>query len=190
MMSEMDIASIAVNCTRALETAGLPCAIGGAIALGVWCPPRATLDVDLTIFVDVAQTDDVLRVLERAGAQADMALMSRRIQNGEAAMLRMEGVRLDIFLPSIPFYAEAQARVVRVPMAGATVPVLSAEAIAVFKLLFFRKKDLVDLERLWSFRREKLDHEWVRSQIVDMLGDEDPRIVAWDAIVASVTPPL
>lgn len=41
-----------------------------------------------------------------------------------------------------------------------------------------------------SFRRHKLDHEWVRSQIADMLGDEDPRIVAWDAIVASVTPPL
>ena len=63
---------------------------------------------------------------------------------------------------------------------------LSAEAIAVFKLLFFRKKDLVDQERHLSFRREKLDHEWVRSQNADMLGDEDRRIVAWDAIVASV----
>jgi hypothetical protein len=187
-MSDMDIAATAVHCTRALEAAGIECAIGGAIALGVWCPPRATLDVDLTIFVDMARTHDVLRVLERAGAHADMVLMARRLQNGEAAMLRMDGVRLDVFLPSIPFYAEAQTRVV--PMAGATVPVLSAEAIAVFKLLFFRKKDLVDLERLLSFRRDRLDHKWVRSQIADMLGDEDPRIVAWDGIVASVTPPI
>jgi len=181
----MDIAATAIRCVEVLEQAGMPCAIGGAIALGEWCPPRATLDVDLTIFVDVAHADAVLQVLETAGARADMGLMARRLQNGEVAMLAMGGVRLDVFMPSIPFYADAQMRVVRVTLAGAQVPVLSAEVLSVFKLLFFRKKDLVDLERLVAFRRDRLDHGWVRSQIAEMLGEEDPRIEAWDGMIAA-----
>jgi hypothetical protein len=100
-------------------------------------------------------------------------------------MLSMGDVRLDVFMPSIPFYADAQARVARVTLAGAQVPVLSAEVLSVFKLLFFRKKDLVDLERLVAFRRDRLDHGWVRSQIAEMLGEEDPRIEAWDGIIAA-----
>jgi hypothetical protein len=35
----------------AFEDASLPYAIGGAIALGFYVPPRATLDVDVNVFV-------------------------------------------------------------------------------------------------------------------------------------------
>jgi hypothetical protein len=53
----------------------------------------------------------------------------------------------------------------------------------VFKLLFFRGKDVVDLERLVAVRDE-LDRAYVRRWIVDMMGDADERVRRWDEIVA------
>ncbi len=44
-------AEIGIELGTALEKAGLPYALGGALALGVWALPRATKDVDLNLFV-------------------------------------------------------------------------------------------------------------------------------------------
>ena len=51
-----------------------------------------------------------------------------------------------------------------------------------FKLLFFRGKDLVDLERLVAVRGESLDVAYVRRWIVEMMGEDDARVVRWDAL--------
>lgn len=177
-----DVGVIALKCIHALESAGIPCAIGGAIALGFWSVPRATLDVDLNLFVEAPDAARALAPLYSIGATGDFQEIHPRLLAGDAAILRIEGVRLDVFLPSIPFYATAAERVQRVPFLGSTVPVLSAETIAVFKLLFFRRKDIVDLERLVAFRGEELDHRWVRRQVAEMLGDDDERIQEWDRI--------
>ena len=42
-----------------------------------------------------------------------------------------------------------------------------------FKLLFFRGKDIVDLERLVATQQDRLDHAYVRRWIVEMMGEED-----------------
>jgi hypothetical protein len=97
---------------------------------------------------------------------------------------RWEGMRIDVFLPSIPFALEAaRTRKKLTDADGWSGWFLSAEALAVFKLLFFRGKDLVDLERLVAVRDE-LDHAYVRSWIADMMGADDERVRRWDAIVA------
>jgi hypothetical protein len=64
---------------------------------------------------------------------------------------------------------------------------LSAEALAVFKLLFFRGKDMVDLERLVAVRPE-LDRAYVRERIVEMMGEDDARTQRWDEIVRRFAP--
>ena len=46
----------------------------------------------------------------------------------------------------------------------------AAEAIAVFKLLFFRGKDRVDMERLVAVHPE-LDRAYIRGWIVKMMGE-------------------
>lgn len=177
-----EILETALLCIDALEAEGLDCAIGGALALGFWSPPRATLDVDLNIFVEAVDAQVALQPLINIGAIGNSEQMVKRLQQGEAAILHLHGVHLDIFLPSIPFYKEAAQRVARVPYKDRTLPVLSAEVLAVFKLLFFRPKDLADLERLVAFLGENLDAAWVRSQVAEMMGEEDERVVAWDRI--------
>ena len=96
---------------------------------------------------------------------------------------RWDDMRVDVFLPSIPFAREAErTRFCVTDDTGWSGWFLSAEAIAVFKLLFFRGKDMVDLERLVAVRPE-LDVAYIRKWMVDMMGENDARIVRWDDIV-------
>ncbi|MDZ7685700.1 MAG: hypothetical protein U5O39_12375 [Gammaproteobacteria bacterium] len=60
---------------------------------------------------------------------------------------------------------------------------LSAESIAVFKLLFFRPKDLLDVEKLIEIQGAALDVDYIRRWLVDMMGDDDERVVALDQIL-------
>lgn len=59
---------------------------------------------------------------------------------------------------------------------------LSAETIAVFKLLFFRVKDRADLQRLVAVR-PGLDAAKVRRHLVEMMGAEDERVAFWDTLL-------
>ena len=61
---------------------------------------------------------------------------------------------------------------------------LSAEATVVFKLLFYRAKDLVDIEKLVAVQGEDLDRAYIRGWMVDMMGNDDERVDEWDDIVA------
>jgi hypothetical protein len=65
---------------------------------------------------------------------------------------------------------------------------LSAEALSVFKMLFFRSKDLVDLERLVAVSGGEMDLGYVRNHLVMMMGEGDPRISAWDEISRQFAP--
>jgi hypothetical protein len=97
-------------------------------------------------------------------------------------------MRIDVFVPSIPFSDEAGRTLVTVTVDDWTGRFLSPEAIAVFDLLVFRLKDRSDLEGLVAVRGPDLDRAYVRKWIVEMMGDDDPRVRAWDDIVARFPP--
>lgn len=68
-MNEVPSATdVARTLGAALESAGLPHAIGGAIAYGFYGPPRATFDVDVNVFVPPAEVDRVVDALSAVAA--------------------------------------------------------------------------------------------------------------------------
>lgn len=87
------------------------------------------------------------------------------------------------FTPSIPFSWQALDTRVRHHIDDADIWFLSAEALCVFKLLFLRGRDVVDLERLIAVQGGALDGAYVRNQIIAMLADEDPRVATWDKLL-------
>jgi hypothetical protein len=175
---------VAIRLAAALEAAALPYAIGGAIALGVWSDPRATHDVDLNLFVDHDALPDALDVLEGAGLVIARDAALRADAEGDVLIGKYGAMRVDIFTPSIPFAWEAMRTRRRVHGPSGEAFFLSAEATAVFKLLFFRAKDLVDVEKLVVVQGRDLDRPYVRRWLVDMMGETDERTTAWDAITA------
>jgi hypothetical protein len=180
-----DAAEAGLAIAHALEQAGVPYALGGALALGAHGVPRGTLDVDVNVFVDEAQLPRVLERLRDLGIELDLEAALARTKRDGMCVGRWAGMRIDVFVPSIPFSHEAGRTRVRLSdPSGDDVWFLSAEAIAIFKLLFFRPKDLADLERLSAVQGSDLDRAYIRRWIVEMMGEDDQRVGAWDRIAA------
>jgi hypothetical protein len=62
---------------------------------------------------------------------------------------------------------------------------LAPEDLVVFKLLFFRTKDRLDVERLVEFLGEALDRRLIGIALVDLLGSSDERIDWWARLISS-----
>lgn len=167
----------------AFERAQIPYALGGAIAYSAWAEPRATRDVDLNVWLDIEQFEPAFAALERCGVDLDRVAARRgAVERGMFVVYRGE-YRIDVFVPSVPFYEEALARRQRVRLAERDTWVLSPESLAVFKMLFYRPKDLADVARLLDIQGKSFDPAFVRQWLVNMLGEGDERIVTWDRLV-------
>ncbi len=188
MSDPADVGEAALRMAEALSNAGVPFAVGGALALAVAGYVRATVDVDLDVFVEPADYERLMDVLEHAGCSFDRARALEQARDGSTIFVRLGPWRIDLFVPTIPFYEEARRRVVMAPLLGRPTPFLDAESLAVFKLLFDRPKDILDLERLAAVLGSRFDHAWVRAQVVEMMGEDDVRIAELDRIVAGRRP--
>jgi hypothetical protein len=49
-----------------------------------------------------------------------------------------------------------------------------------FEMMFFRRKDLADVEQVLRVQGAQFDRPWVREQLVGMYGARDPRVSTWD----------
>lgn len=178
-------AEIGFALARSLETSGVPYALGGALAYGVWALPRATKDVDLNLFVEAEHLSGALDALTSAGVTFDR-LEAARLAAEDGMFIGWVGAcRIDVFTPSIPFSWEALKTRVAVETGGTRVWFLSAEALSFFKMMFFRGKDLVDLERLIGSQGKKLDAPYVRGWLVSTMGEDDERVRKWDELCAA-----
>lgn len=182
-MTDETVSGVVTRLIDALEASGETYAFGGAIALAAWSEPRATADVDVVLWLDPEQVDRAIDCVRAAGVEVDRET-ARAQATARGMFVGMAGVvRVDVFIPSIPFYAEAERRRVATTIAGRATWVHSAEVLAVFKLLFFRPKDLLDIERMLQVQGTGFDRDFVRGALLQMLG-EDPRIAKWDEICA------
>ena len=157
---------------EALGTAGIPHAFGGAIALA-YCTgePRATIDLDINVFLDHDRAEEALTALP--GAVKVTAANRRELAATGQTRAWWENTPVDLFFDTHPFHAIAASRVREVPFAGRTIPVLDCTALAVFKAMFNRTKDWADLEAMAE--ADQLDVVAVGAFLEDLLGD-DPRL--------------
>jgi hypothetical protein len=179
-----DLVALTCRIARGLEGEGVDYAIGGAIALGFHAPPRGTHDIDLNLFVEADEARPALTVLADLGVELDLdSALSQCRERGDARG-RLEGVRVDIFVNSVPLHPLAHARRKRVRLAGTPLWVLSAEDLVVLKLLFYRGKDIEDCRRVLALQGSAFDLAYAREQLVDHVGEDDPRTVTLDEIAA------
>lgn len=182
----LSAAEIAEELAAALDDAGCEYAIGGALALGCWTTPRGTVDIDVTLFLPPDDLDRFLDVL--AEIEADFAWLDARqaLKDNGYCRIQYLGRVLDVFVPITDFYALAKERRAEVPFKTRSVKVWDAETLCVFKMMFFRRKDLADVEQLIRAQGEGLDVAWVDARIVEIFGQRNPRVSTWREIVAEV----
>jgi hypothetical protein len=181
-VADETVTSVVLRLVDVLEASGEIYAFGGAIALAAWSEPRATADVDVILWIESEHLARAVELIRSAGVNVDGESAKAQV-SARGMFAGMAGaVRVDVFIPSIPFYSEAKARRVATTIAGRATFVHSAEVLAVFKLLFFRPKDLLDIERMLQIQGPTFDRDFVRQALVDMVDETDPRIEKWDAI--------
>jgi hypothetical protein len=180
-------AQVARAIADALELRKIPYAIGGALALGFYAPPRATVDVDVNIFVtDERGFTKALGILNNSGfvADADPATLLRNAREEGQFRGRIEGIRVDVFVSTVPFYRELKRRVRNAVLFGRPMKILAAEDLVVLKLMFFRRKDLADAEAVLRDQGTALDRRKVRERLVKLVGEEDERVRVWDQLAS------
>jgi len=168
-----------------LESRRLDYAFGGALALGYWAEPRGTMDVDVTLFLPTDLPDACMQTLQELGCEVPEGTAKLLHEHG-FCRVTWSGIRLDVFLPTIPFYEQARHRRRRVPLKQTTIMIWDAETLSVFKMMFFRDKDLVDLRKIIANQGVTFDRAWVREQLIDIYGRRDTRILRLDEVFAEI----
>jgi hypothetical protein len=130
---------------RALTEAGIEHAFGGAIALAYYAEPRATIDIDLNLFIPASEYERVADALSPLGVRpGDTEALQR---DGQGRWLWDE-TPVDLFFSYDPFHeAMGEARR-RVPFGEDRIPILSPEHLIVCKAAFDRPKDWLDIEQV------------------------------------------
>jgi hypothetical protein len=169
---------------EALVRSRIPHAFGGALALAYYATPRATIDIDVNVFVGLARADDVLEALERLGAGPIAPEERARLQRDEQARIPWEETPVDLFFAYDPFHESCLERRCVLPFGDATIHVLSAEDLVVFKAIFDRAKDWRDIDEVAFAMAGELDGAYVRGWVRRILGTDDPRSRRLDEALA------
>jgi len=167
---------------HAFLEAEIPYAFGGAIALAYYAAPRATVDIDINVFVPVERGGEVMAALEALGTDPLGPEQEARLERDAQARARWETTALDLFFSYDPLHDSCLERRRRVPFGrdGDFIQVLSAEDLAVFKVLFDRDKDWRDLHEMRFALGDAFDAEYARRWLRRILPEDDPRYVRFE----------
>lgn len=179
----------AVDVHRRLDRARIAHAIGGALALAYHvAQARATNDIDLNVTADPKHPRPLFELLppDVPWTARDLTAVRR---DGQVRLLWPlpdggPAIPLDLFFPQHALHDAVATRAELVPMLDATVPILSATDLLVFKALFDRRKDWADIEELVRFG--KPDVEEARRWLVTIVGTTDRRLAKLAEIIDEV----
>lgn len=169
----------------ALRAAALPFAIGGAIALGYYAVPRATIDVDINVFVAPTDVDRVVEAFQELDVDADAVQLETARRDGQVR-LRWGLSPVDLFFAYDRFHFNAAQRVRTVPFGPDIIPILAGEDLMVCKIVFDRRKDWLDIEQMLLLNVGVIDLDDVRHWVTAIVGSDDPRVARFEQAVREV----
>lgn len=159
---------------EALADAKVPHAIGGALALAYYATPRATIDVDVNVFVPVERWREVVDALGSIGVGTG-DLDSTSLERDGQCRLWWGNNAVDLFFAYDAIHEEMRKEVRRVPFAELTLPILSPEHLAVCKAMFDRRKDWLDIEQM-LVASDDLDVDEIERWLERMVGKGNARL--------------
>jgi hypothetical protein len=169
---------------EALQDARIPHALGGALALAYYATPRATIDIDLNVFVPAKRWREVIDSLEPLGIATESLDAAALERDGQCRLWWGDNA-VDLFFAYDPIHQEMRKQARRVPFGGTTVPILAPEHLAVCKAVFDRRKDWLDIEQM-LIAADELDVGAVEKWLERMVGSRDPRLARLAEIKAAV----
>jgi hypothetical protein len=168
-----------------LQNARIPHAFGGAIALAYYATPRATIDIDVNVFVESDRAVDVLAALGRLGAAEPTEAEATRLRRDGQARIRWGSTPIDLFFSYDAFHDACMERRRVFPFGtGESIHVLAAEDLVVFKAIFDRAKDWRDIGELVFAMGDELETESILDWLERIVGRDDDRYRRCEAALA------
>jgi hypothetical protein len=166
---------------QALSEAGLPHAIGGAIALAYYGEPRTTVDIDVNVFIPVDRWPEVRSALAPlvTGVEVDPKELSEERQ----ARLAWDRNPVHLFFSYDELHEEMPRGIRRVPFGGAEIPIVSPEHLVIRKATLDRTKDWLDIEAV-LIACDALDLGEVECWLARLAGPEDERVTKLHQLTA------
>lgn len=91
-----------------------------------------------------------------------------------------------MFVPAIDYYGELESRRREVRLRGRPCWVLGPEDLVVLKLMFYRRKDLADVESLLREQRATLDLQFIEAKLRELSDGDEERLETLREIAADV----
>ncbi len=168
---------------ESLTEAKVPHALGGALALAYYADPRATIDIDINVFVPTERWGEVVDALTEIGVSANRLDPSALERDGQCRLWWGDNA-VDLFFAYDPIHEAMRRQARRVPFGDVTVLILSPEHLAVCKAMFDRRKDWIDIEQM-LIASDDFDLSEIEKWLVRMVGDSDQRVERLKALAAT-----
>lgn len=163
-----------ISIHEALRAKKIPHAIGGALALAYYAEPRATIDIDLNVFVPTERWPAVIEALAPLGIKVDELDHAALERDGQCRLWWGDNP-VDLFFAYDEIHEEMREEVRRVPFAGTMLPILAPEHLAICKAMFDRPKDWLDIEQM-LVATDDLDIAEIEGRLERMVEEDDPRL--------------
>lgn len=174
-----------VAVTSALDGASVHHAFGGALALAYYAEPRATIDVDVNVFVPPRRAGRCLDALAGLGASFERRAALAHARADGQVRVRWGRTPLDLFFAYDPFHEACHAARRTVPFGDARIPILAPEHLLVCKVVFDRRKDWLDIEQMLFVTGPTLDVTEVRTWTGRILPPGDRRLRRLDRLIVT-----
>lgn len=179
-MTGLSLAQRVVALDQAL--AAIPHAFGGALALAYYAEPRATIDIDVNVFVPADQFDDVGTPLAALGVAIDDEAVAAVVRRDGQVRVLWDATPIDLFFNYDAFHdAAAMGRQV-VPFAETAIPILAVDHLVVCKVVFGRPRDWVDIDAI-VVAETPIDVAEVLRWVGRIAGDDDARYARIAAVL-------
>ena len=157
-----------VGLAEFLEREDVPYMVIGGMANIIWGEPRATPDIDVTVWVPQPELPSFLN---RVGESYRVLVEDALSFVGRTRVLPLDthsGVRIDMVFGLLPFEEEAIRRARGVPIAGTHVRFCTAEDLLLMKIISDRERDVSDARALVLRRWRELDVDYLEPRITEL----------------------
>ena len=148
----------------ALDKAGIPYMLIGGQAVLLHGQPRATVDIDVTVGLDVDAVPRLLALAQSLGLNALATPVEPFVAKTNVLPVQdaETGIRVDFIFSFTPYEQQAIARAVRQSVGGQSVCFAAAEDLILHKLFAGRPRDIEDVRGVLARKGKQLDSEYLR----------------------------
>jgi len=151
-----------------LDTNDIPYMVVGGLANAQWGHPRATLDIDITIWVSDFNAENVLSTFQSSYIVLVEHPLQFILETRVLPIKTRENHRIDIIFGALPFEHSAIERAVIVEVNDTPVRFCSAEDLILMKIISERTKDAEDVQGIIRYQKESLDYGYLEPRIAEL----------------------